>query len=343
MKGLPLPCCYHPTTVLVVDDNELFLATVADELEGFTPCRLFESPLKAKIYLDNTPSYTFVDRCKEAPEQDLEDHNVHILQQVHKEVYDYTRFDQPSVAIIDYQMPGMNGLELCTVIRERFPQMKLVLLTGEADHAIAVKAFNDGQIDRFIKKNERLLSQTINNTVRELQWQYFGELSQKLLDNLINQSQHSLPIYFRRPEFAEFFIEMFHKKKFCEFYLLETNANFLLLDQNAKPSWTMVRDEHELERETLFAQEYYDEHVTPQTTEIMKLLRSRHSATMFLTDEDNRAPIEQWVNMMYPLTPFQLGRDQFYHSLAQDNPRCQLANATKIVAFSQRATKPPLL
>lgn len=342
MKGLPLPCCYHPTTVLVVDDNELFLATLAQDIEELTPYRTFASPLQAKAYLNNTSSYTFVDRCKDAPEPDLEDHNVHVLQQIHKAIYDPRRFEQPSVGIIDYQMPGINGLELCAFIRERFPHMKLILLTGEADHALAVKAFNDGHIDRFIKKNERNLSDTLKKTIQTLQWQYFGELSQQLIDNLIQQMHPGLPIYFKRPEFATFFIDFFHKHKSCEFYLLETNANFLLLDAKAQPSWLMVRDEHELERETTFAQEYYEEHLSPQTTEIMRLLETRHSATMFLTEADNRASIEEWGRLMHPLTPFQLGRDAFYYSLIQNNPQCQLAYLEKIISFAERGAGNPL-
>jgi CheY-like chemotaxis protein len=342
MKALPLPCCYHPTTVLLVDDNELFLATVSQDIEELTPYRTFASPLQAKVYLDKMPSYTFVDRCKEAPEPDLEDHNVHVLQQIHKEMYDPLRFEQTSVAIIDYQMPGMNGLELCAVVRERFPHIKLVLLTAEADHALAVKAFNEGYIDRFIKKNERNLSDTLKKTIRELQWQYFGGLSQQLLDNLIQHIHPVLPIYFKRPEFAEFFITLFQKHRFCEFYLLETNANFLLLDDKGQPAWLMVRDENELERETMLAQEYYDEHVSPQTANIMKSLASRLSATMFLTEEDNRASIEQWGRLMHPLTPFQLGRDAFYYSLIQNNPQCQLNEADRVVSFSQRASSIPL-
>jgi len=32
--------------------------------------------------------------------------------------------------LTDYQMPGMNGLELAQVVRERFPDMLVVLMTG---------------------------------------------------------------------------------------------------------------------------------------------------------------------------------------------------------------------
>ncbi|HYX69382.1 MAG TPA: response regulator [Terriglobales bacterium] len=34
------------------------------------------------------------------------------------------------VVVLDYRMPGMNGLELARVLRRRFPSLPMVLLTG---------------------------------------------------------------------------------------------------------------------------------------------------------------------------------------------------------------------
>lgn len=63
---------------------------------------------------------------------------------------DWRRFHLTSVLIVDYMMPGMNGLDLLR--RLGSCPSRRVLLTGEADAAVAVEAFNSGLIQKFIPK-----------------------------------------------------------------------------------------------------------------------------------------------------------------------------------------------
>jgi len=57
-----------------------------------------------------------------------------------------------SVVISDYNMPGMNGVDMLRVIRHGCPDTVRVLLTGHADLEIAIQAVNEGNIFRLLTK-----------------------------------------------------------------------------------------------------------------------------------------------------------------------------------------------
>jgi len=56
------------------------------------------------------------------------------------------------VVVSDYRMPGMNGVELLRIVKERYPRVQRVLLTGQADSAAIEEAVNQSEIFRFIWK-----------------------------------------------------------------------------------------------------------------------------------------------------------------------------------------------
>ncbi|MDP2877139.1 MAG: response regulator [Holophaga sp.] len=57
-----------------------------------------------------------------------------------------------AVMVSDMRMPGMSGLELLEVARQRWPGMIRIMLTGNADQRTAMDAVNHGQVFRFLTK-----------------------------------------------------------------------------------------------------------------------------------------------------------------------------------------------
>ncbi len=55
------------------------------------------------------------------------------------------------VVILDLQMPGMSGLEVLKRIKERHPEIQVILLTGHATVEKGVEAIRLGAID-FVEK-----------------------------------------------------------------------------------------------------------------------------------------------------------------------------------------------
>jgi CheY-like chemotaxis protein len=71
------------------------------------------------------------------------------------------RFD---VVFTDYDMPGMNGIELTRVVREKSPHSTVILMTGLA----AAELFRSSRADGFLQKpfSDNTLGETLAGVAR---------------------------------------------------------------------------------------------------------------------------------------------------------------------------------
>ena len=90
------------------------------------------------------------------------------------------------VVISDYRMPGMNGVEFLSKVKEQSPDTMRLILSGYADAVAIVEAINEGQVYRFITKpwNDQELLTTISTSLEQhnLQQEYemlYFELQRK--------------------------------------------------------------------------------------------------------------------------------------------------------------------
>jgi len=56
------------------------------------------------------------------------------------------------VAILDYELPDVDGLELCRRIRSGQPSCRRVMVTGHANLDLVTRAINEGEVFRFLEK-----------------------------------------------------------------------------------------------------------------------------------------------------------------------------------------------
>lgn len=174
---------FHPTTTVLVDDVQSYLESLRLASPPEMPILPFLSPEKAiqhirkqndisresfgkflkistdtdRVYVDNVVQQDQILRLS--------------ISNLNRKLELPTRFDEVSVIICDYQMPSMKGTDFFEQLGD-IPQ-KRILLTGEADETIAVQAFNDGIIDKFLTKGKPRVLQELFGHVRRYQRDYF--------------------------------------------------------------------------------------------------------------------------------------------------------------------------
>ena len=78
--------------------------------------------------------------------------------------------EPPDIVISDIKMPGMNGLELIREVRQRYPHIRFIILSGYEQFEFAKQAMEYGVKHYLLKPcNERKIADVLTQVVEELQ------------------------------------------------------------------------------------------------------------------------------------------------------------------------------
>jgi DNA-binding NarL/FixJ family response regulator len=96
---------------------------------------------------------------------------------------------QPDVALLDIQMPGLNGVEVSRQIRSRFPQVKILILTAYEDDAYVFAALQAGANGYLLK------TAGVDELLGAVRSVYRGQsvLSPGVTDKVVRQLQTGKP------------------------------------------------------------------------------------------------------------------------------------------------------
>lgn len=329
MGSREIPPFYFPTTVAFVDNSRDFLENLSLKLDTGLAYYLYDSPVDALVELNGVYRQEFlVERFfslfQYSEEMPLSHHVIDLnLDKIVREVHNERRFEQVSVVVVDYDMPEIDGLEFCRNIKN--PAMKKVLLTGKADEKVAVQAFNQGIIDRFILKQDENVIPVLRRAIADLQREYFQDLGRMLMDALALGS-HS---FLRDPVFSDVFRQLCTKLNIVEFYLSGVPEGMLLLDANGKAYFLIVSTEEGMVSHYEIA---YDQ-AAPQ--ELLDALSSNKVVPYFWQAGwgwEYSSECRDWRSYLHPATEV-LGREWYYYALVENAPGFQLDHVRSYNAF----------
>jgi CheY-like chemotaxis protein len=222
-----LPYYKFPSTVVLIDDAETTIEEVAKLFEDEPQItKVFTSPHEALDFINNSSTTDgFISRLHEAPA------SYDSLYACHEEIYNPDRFNQVSCVLIDYDMPGMNGLAVCEKIKDS--RIKKILLTGVADEQVAINAFNRGLIDYFIRKHDPHSPQLVLEFTQDAINRFFYDVTQPVIESVIKQSSWiTSPLNI--PDYRTFFAKLMQELQISEYYLLDISGSFFALNTTGK-------------------------------------------------------------------------------------------------------------
>lgn len=327
-KGNFVPCCYFPTLSILVDDNARFLQGLQRFLGKEQVAQVFDNPANALNFLsqhvksENNLLYELLS-LKEF-ENNEEEESVYVdISNISKLLYKKDRFDEPSLIIIDYAMPGMNGLEFSEKVKNQiFLPIKIILLTGEANEQTAVQAFNDGVIDKFIKKSAEDCLEKVKEYIQSLEIKYFQDISRIILDFFRAKSNFVL----EDPEFIKLFNKVCQENKIVEYYLIDDSGSFIMLDEQGNITRLIVKTEEDMRSQYELA--LYDKNVSDET---LNKLKNFESLVYFYNKKTVLYSAKDWQLENASMIE---GKNKYFYSVIKGTNNYPLENK-EIFTYSQ--------
>ncbi len=265
---------HHPTTICLVDDNQSFLDSMILEMPSMWACRAFTDPHAAAEFLNQPIGLPpLAERCLSRETSTGSDAVIHIdLGLIEQEVNHPDRFRRISVLVADYAMPSMNGLELCAAARD--PHLRKAMLTGVADEKLAVEAFNEGLIHRFIPKHGTSATAIAREYIAELQAEYFEQYTALLQGSLTVGK----PGFLTDPDVSQWVEALMRTERLVEYYLVDDPPGLLMLGSDGAMFRAMILDPVELSHQLEIARRY------GAPDHIVKVIAERRLAVLLAGD-----------------------------------------------------------
>jgi len=246
LRTLPV---YYPTTTLVVDDDTLFLKTLARALLPGLPVRLFSDPVKAIGYMNQpNPVKLFTDHWgEEASERDAISIS---LGTIEKQLYIDARFSEITCVVADYAMPEMDGLRMIQEMDRS--DICRVLFTGNVTPGGAIEAFNKQVITRYIQKSWESPLKELRGFLSKSQKDH----ARKRFDGLHGMFDKPAFKIFVNKEFARWFDNYLKVNNIVEYYWLASIHGFYLADFNGNGKVLLVHDKLFVDNQVLSIQEH---------------------------------------------------------------------------------------
>ncbi len=315
MNKYPRSCFFFPTITLILDDNDSFLESMVLALKGKFLTRISTSAEEAlQIIAVNSSTNYFDKGCFDVAIKNIENDNEDTIvtmginiKEISMQLFNSNRYSLISNILLDYSMPKINGLDFCS----RLTQSKIIkmMLTGEADLSTAVTAFNNGLINMFFQKGCDNMLELIDSAINDAQCLYFERIGTPLIDAICGNNNHIL----KNDYYWNYFNKLCSKLNIVEYYLIDRNGSFLLLDENAKPYWFIIRTE----------QDFISLHEIAIGNNAIKSIISnihrRIKIPLLMSESAQKLPVNCWENYLYKVEYFPNLKEVYYILIEKEN------------------------
>ena len=252
MQQSSIPICSFPSTAIFLDDNHDFLLNFVLQLDETVAYKTFDDASTALNYIQNKQSNadSLSLHCLSDKTSAQENSDTHRtidldLASIYKEIYNPNRFSEVSVVVVDYAMPGMDGLEFCRRIKNK--NIKKILLSGKADEKLAIAAFNEGLINCYVKKSDVDAAEQVTQSLNTLQQQYFHAMS----DTIAKMLSLTSPNYMHDLKFTQCFHALCQEHNIVEYYLIDNLGSYLLINDDAHLSLLRIQNKRDTTEQIL--------------------------------------------------------------------------------------------
>ncbi len=305
-----IPPYYHPTTTCFIDDNEAFLRSIELGLPAESAYISFYSPQEALAAINKPDELPpLVDRCFTMDGSQASNPIIHLnLSALEREITQIQRFKRISVLFVDYAMPSLNGIDLCAAVRNK--DIKKVLLTGVADETTAVRAFNDGLIDRYLPKAELSGFNTLVPLIEQMQTEFFQQYSARLSSNLaINP-----PLFLIDQSISNQFFRILKQHNIVEYFMVSDPYGYLLLRSDGTMYRLVIQSSEENNTQLAIAKKF------GAPPGFIEKLQSKQFIAFFSERPEHYMASEEypWHEMLYPAE--HISGDNNWHVALVDDP-----------------------
>lgn len=165
--SLTLPLVHRPGSILFLDDDTDYLEMLGMVIPAHIQVELFSRPAGFARRMAQEPERWEADAQRQLQMIDRWRNGHPLLPQILRYWSGQPeRHRLVQSCVVDYAMPGTDGLAVLNTLLD-WPGSR-VLLTGQADEQIAVKAFNSGLIDQFVPKQTHDITRHLLSVLRKL-------------------------------------------------------------------------------------------------------------------------------------------------------------------------------
>lgn len=103
------------------------------------------------------------------------------------EVFEKMPLDRPDVILLDINLPGMNGLEVCQKLNKEYPDVKVLALSMHNEESFVMEILKYGAQGYILKNTGKKELISAIETVHAGQSYFSEEVTETIMKSLVNQ------------------------------------------------------------------------------------------------------------------------------------------------------------